>query len=277
GTPQMSAYVNGIALGSDGVLNVADFANGVLDRFDPVTAKTIAQIVLPQQRALGNHASVQPRFVDVAGSHVLISLFGTSTATTGTGAIDSYANGGRISPVPLTSVPAGSIPDSLSSAGSSTYYADIFAHAVGWIDWTTGKSRLIPVEAQVTNAPYSPNGILAAGDGTAWFTCKDGTTPLQPLCVGHTTYLSKWSVFPGPAFQIGAGVRLSQIAGIMENPQADSGPFTARVDKPHVCTASKVADHNFVVTGKSGGYCTVTVTDAHRRSVSVLVTVIAPH
>lgn len=277
GTPRAPTYAGGLAYGSDGNLYVADYNNGVLDRVDPSSGRTTMQIALPQQRVLGSSASAHPRFAVLGANGIDVSMLGTSTTGRGNGAIDEYVSGTTVRPLKLTAVPAGAIPDSLSVSGSSLYYADVFVHALGYVDESTGRSRLIPVEPFTSKLRYSPNGVAAMADGTAWFTCQDHTSPLQPLCIGHTVYLDRWSLFPGPSFTVGTKPLSSQIVGIMESPARDSGPFTARADQRSICTVSKVTDHNFVVTGKSRGHCTITVTDAKNRHAQVSATVVASH
>ncbi|MBV8584252.1 MAG: hypothetical protein JO241_09670 [Candidatus Eremiobacteraeota bacterium] len=277
GTPQAPPYVNGLAYGTDGNLYFADYDNGVLDRVSPSNGKTTHQLLLPQQVALGTKTSAQPRFLVSTPSGLMLSLFGSSTKTSGAGAIDGYAYRSALSFVKLPSVPAGSIPDSLSAKGSLVYYADVFTHALGVLDVTSRKSRLIPTQPFLAvDQRVSPNGVAAMADGSAWFTCENNATPLQPVCIGHTVYLSDWSLFPGPAFNLGLGRTQSQVVGIMESPSQDSGPFAARSSTPKICSVSTVADHNFVVTGKTGGRCTVTVTDAKRAKRKLDVLVVAP-
>ena len=275
GTPRAMPYVSGLAYGRDGNLYVTDFNNGVLDRVDSANGNTIAQILLPQQRALGAGDSVRPRSAVATNGSIALSLFGSSTAV-GSGAIDAYAFGKAIRTMRLPKIPAGSIPADLSFNGSYLYYADVFAFGVGIVDKRTGRSRFIPTQPfSDVERRFSPEGIAAMADGTAWFTCQNATPPpLQPLCIGHTVYLKRWSLFPGPSFDVDKGAGLGQIVGIMESPARNSGPFTARSSKPSVCSVSKVADHNFVVIGKATGRCKVTVTDASSRRASLSIRVI---
>ncbi|MBV8491579.1 MAG: hypothetical protein JO199_13715 [Candidatus Eremiobacteraeota bacterium] len=282
GTPHVAPYVNGLAYAGDGNLYFVDYNNGVLDRVDPSTGHTTAQILLPQQKTLAS-VSAAPRFLvnDPVTGRLLLSYFGDLTASPESGGIDSFAYPSTMATLKLPKPPAGTLPDSLSTAvyeGSGLlYYADVYVHALGVVNPKTGKARLMPTQtflAPAGGTRLSPNGVAALSDGTAWFTCQNNTNPLQPLCIGHVVYLPRWSVFPGGNVTIGIGSTVSQVVGIVESPAADSGPFTAVSASPKVCTASAVADHNFTVTGVSGGTCTVTVTDAHSVRSSVLFEVI---
>jgi streptogramin lyase len=275
GTPRAMPYVGGLAYGRDGSLYFTDFNNGVLDRVDPASGATIAQILFPQQRALGAAGSVRPQFAATTNGAMALSLSGSATAP-GSGAIDAYGFEKAIRVKTLPKIPAGSIPDELSFNGTYLYYADVFAFGIGIVDEKTGRSRLIPTQPlSDVERRVSPQGVAAMPDGTAWFTCQNSSPPpLQPLCIGHTVYLKRWSLFPGPSFDLDKGASLSQVVGIMESPARNSGPFRVRSSKPSICSVSKVVDHNFVAIGKTTGHCTVTVTDAAGRRASLHIFVI---
>jgi streptogramin lyase len=266
--------VGGLAYGRDGSLYFTDVNNGVLDRVDTATGTTLAQILLPQQRALGASGSVRPRFAATTNGTIALALAGSTTAP-GSGAIDAYVFQNRMRKTALPKVPAGSNPGQLSFIGTYLYYADVFALGIGVVDKRTGRSRLIPTQSlSDVERRVSPEGIAALPDGTAWFTCQNSSPTPKPLCIGHTVYLKRWSLFPGPSFYLDEGAALSQVVGIMESPARNSGPFTARSSKPSICTVSKIVDHNFLVTGKRSGHCTVTVTDAASRRAALRIFVI---
>jgi len=118
-----------------------------------------------------------------------------------------------------------------------------------------------------------PDFVAAMSDGTAWFTCY-GSQPGVVPCLGHTTYLSGWSIFPAQSIALfGAGLQSEQLVGVMESPSANSGPFTAASSNTDVCTVADLNDHNFNVVGTGPGACLVTVTDAHGVSQTINVTV----
>lgn len=273
GTPQALPWVNGIDF-ADGTLYFLDENNGTLDAVE-ANGRTKAQMLLPQQRAAGSQVSVAPRFLTTSSGSLLLSFLGAPrSATLSQGGIDRFAGRGRMMPLKLPKSPAGALPDTLSIDGNDLYYSDLGLHAVGFVDEASGRSRLIPtIPYSSIQVRESPNGIVAMSDGTAWFTCTNGSSPFQPLCLGHTVYLSGWSLFPGPSFTLGAGKTHAQIVGIMENPSQDSGPFTVRSSNARVCTPSKIVDHNFTITGLQAGACTIEVTDARHRRASLTVTV----
>ncbi|HTX59346.1 MAG TPA: hypothetical protein VMH02_06660, partial [Verrucomicrobiae bacterium] len=279
GTPGASPFVNGIAVAGDGDVYVLDSANGTLDQVDPRNGRTTAQLVLPQQRALGAKGSVEPRFLakDASGA-LLASFFGASIGNgLSRGGIDRYVPGAKgIAELALASAPAGALPDTLSIEGADLYYTDAGARAVGFVDVQTRDYRLIPTQPFLSLSTLrSPNGVVAMPDGTAWFTCAGDVKPFAPLCLGHTVYLDDWSLFPGPSFDVGIGGATSQVVGMMENPAQDSGPFTVRSDRPGICRAGDLREHDFVVTGVARGRCTIVVTDAHHVSKSLQVVVTA--
>jgi hypothetical protein len=273
---------NGIAYGSGGHFYVTDQNNGVVDELDPESGNAVAQIVPPEQAALGAGDTIAPRFMAIDGSGKILFTFLSAQG------FDYYAGpalGGVDSIVPASSsalsfslpaAPSGRVPDSISANGSLAYYADL-SGGLGILNTSSGLSREYPIDAFAsTSVLRGPNGVAALPDGTAWFTCFGSAleATFQPLCIGHTVYLSNWSIFPGPAFTVaGLGAAASQPVGIMEAPSANSGPFTATSSNTLVCGVSAVQDHNFVVTGESQGTCSITVTDAAAHSQSVAVTV----
>jgi streptogramin lyase len=279
GTPRVAAFAGGIAVENGGSVDVLDYANGTLDRLDARTGRVFDRVVLPQQRAIGSRGSVGPRFV-VTGSATTMWLSFLGREVAGkplAGGIDRYdANSGQVQSVALPSVPAGDVPDTLSLQGGYLYYADIAAHAVGVVNVQTGRSRLIPTQPFVSfNNRLSPGGIAALADGTAWVTCANGVVrPFRGMCLEHTVYLNGWSLFPGPAFNVGVGSSLSQVVGVMENPALDSGPFVAKTSTAKRCSLTPVVDHNFVVIGVSKGTCLVRVTDARGISAGLAIAVI---
>jgi hypothetical protein len=278
GTPQAPPYIGGIAYDGLGHVDALDYSNGVIDSVWANDGRNAGQKLLPQQKSVGAAASTDPRFL-IAGPapSMWVSYLGAARrGSFSVGGIDRFdPSSGLIAPVPLASVPAGDLPDSLSLAGANLYYADIGAHAVGVVNVQNRSSRLIPTQPFLNfNARLSPGGIAALPDGSAWFTCANGVKPFLPMCLGHTVYLNGWSIFPGPGFNVGVGAELSQIVGIMEAPSVDSGPFTATASQPKICRVSPVRDHNFVVTGLGKGSCVLRVTDAHHVSETVAVTVL---
>lgn len=280
GTPQVPANGQGMAYGGDGNVYLADLDNGLLDRIAPTTGSTNAQILTPQQQAFGANGSAGVRYITKSGAGTLYLSVNQSPGGMFQGGVDSLVPGSTvIHEVTLPNAPSGKQPDAIGSYRSHVYYADPTSNSLGFINTATGKSRSYPLEdvqyGLSANFQRIPNGIAVLSDGTAWFTCYGGLTT-QPLCLGHTVYLSGWSIFPGPDITIaGFGSASSQPVGIMESPSKDSGPFKVVSSKKSVCSVSSVRDHNFVITGVAAGVCTVTVTDASSVKATVQVTVVA--
>ena len=297
GTAKIGGNLTGLAFGSDGMLYALDQNNGVVDVFNPATAKATQQALMPQQVPLGSNDSAFPRFITQNAAGTFYFSFVGSVYTYDPG-IDTFVPGPnvKISSVPVVTSQGpknkcftnlcGTFPDGISGNGTLIYYADLEG-AVGLLDTAAKRNRLIPTQSAAegylavtaknpTNGYHSPNGVAAMNDGSAWFTCFDRTTPLQPLCVGHTVYLNGWSVFPGPKFVLYKGPEFAQVVGIMESPSQDSGPFKVTNSNHNACIVSYLTDHNFVVNGNVPGNCTITVTDAHSVKQSVSVSVQEP-
>ena len=281
-TPQFPPDGQGIDYGTDGNLYVVDYDNGIVDRIDPATGTASAQLVPQQQLAVGSGNSVRTRFVThLASGREYVSMLGASGANTPEGAVDGFAPGSsRVTPVALPSTPAGTYPDQLAASGSYLYYADVLYGAIGIIDTDAKTARLYPTSLVSASTcancvgRFVPEGIAALPNGDVWFTCQNGQTPFVPLCLGHTVYLSGWSLLPGPSVAIaGLGASGAQTVGIMERPASDSGPFHAKSSDSTICSVSSVVDHNFSITGIAPGTCIVTVTDASKNGVTLHVIV----
>jgi len=282
GTPSMRAVALGLAYAPDGNLYVLDAANGVVDRFDPVSGRTTAQLVTPQQSVLGASGSSTPRFVAVDGAGDLLltqwGRAGTYSAPLSRGSVESLApKTNRFKTYVLPKVPNGPTPDSIATQNTYAYYADPNG-GLGYIDAMGGASRYVPV-VQLSSMIYFPNnlpnGVLVMPDGSAWFTCS-GLVAFPPLCIGHTVYLSRWSIFPGSNVLVRLKQGDSQAIGIMESPAQNSGPFVTRNDNPRSCSVGTVVDHNFSVSGKRLGTCSIEVRDARGQHESLTVTVASP-
>ncbi|HTX59600.1 MAG TPA: hypothetical protein VMH02_07940, partial [Verrucomicrobiae bacterium] len=270
-----TASGQGIQYGSDGNVYVVDSRNAVVDRVDPSNGTTLTQIALPQEKQYLNVDVVTPNFMtqDSSGT-LLLTYFQYAISGYGStfGGVDSLVPGAAsMTALALPSTPSGSEGYGISANGSNVYYVDFYG-GLGYINASTGKSRLYRIISLTGNFSNSPSGVVAMPDGTAWFTCYGSGAP--PLCLGHTVYLKGWSLFPGPTFTIqGFGALNAQPVGIMEAPTASSGPFSAASSNTSACTASTVTDHNFLVTGVAPGACTVTVKDANGKSAQLQVTV----
>jgi streptogramin lyase len=282
GTPGITPSGQGIAVGNDRLLYVLDYLNGVVDQVSPASGLTERQLVLPQQETFGPNDSAYPRFIAKDGSGKLyFTYIGDTTykPPVAPGIDELVPPSTAIKSVPIFEPPSGSQPDSIGANGANLYYADLYG-ALGYIDTATNQTRLFPTfsVAQSLSSDYyeTPDGIAAMPDGTAWFTC-DNYKVLVPECLGHTVYLTGWSLFPGPTFTLLTGSGNAQGVGIMESPKVNSGPFKAVSDKTAICSIGGLSDHNFYVTGLKPGSCVVTVTDiAHHAATLQIVVQSAP-
>ena len=307
GTSGSPASIQGLSYGNDGKIYALDQNNGVVDRVDPASGQTLMQTLMPQQVTLGTGDSAFPRFVTHnAAGRMYFSYIGTfgTTSPTPTPGIDQFTPGSAptISTVPIVSAAVGwggTFPDSIDANGSLVYYADLDG-ALGVINTSTNSYRLIPTQSVVddylalqqnSNGYHSPNGVAALPDGTAWFSCYDGTTPLLPLCVGHAVYHKgvkiPWSLFPGNINLVGktkgtyvtmyAGATFAEDFGIMEAPTDNSGPFQVTFPSgSSSCSISHVKGHNFLVTGTTPGTCHILVSDKQHNVAALNITVQQP-
>jgi streptogramin lyase len=276
GTPQTSARGYGIVNGSDGNLYVMDRLNGLLDQVNPATGVTTNQFVTPQQLAMGSSDYALPYSLSSSpgGSTIYMSSPGDGNSINDTSFLDSFSvASGTYSNIALPSTFNHSVSDQRLT-GSDLYFADL-EWGLGVADLSNGTSREYPVllNGELAASGLLPDFVAAMSDGTAWFTCY-GSQPGVVPCLGHTTYLSGWSIFPAQSIALfGAGLQSEQLVGVMESPSANSGPFTAASSNTDVCTVADLNDHNFNVVGTGPGACLVTVTDAHGVSQTINVTV----
>jgi len=275
GTPGYGPSGFGIAYASDGNLYVMDRNNGVLDQVNPATGATTKQLLTPQQVTIGTSDSAGLYDMGGGGATLYVASAGQFSAFYPNGFLDSFNVGQQsYTVVGLPSTFATEI-EAPSVNGTTLYYGDLY-WGIGSVNLTTGSARMFPVEVNGVATSLTPNGVAAMSDGTAWFTCYGSSAfpTFQPGCVGHTIYLSGWSIFPSRSFALfGTGTESEQLVGIMESPSSNSGPFTAVSSTTSVCTATSVSDHNFNVVGVGAGACLITVTDAHGVSESINVTV----
>ncbi len=266
GTPQVPARPWGITAGPSGDLWFADFLNGVI--YQVTTSGSLTAHITPQQLALGNSGSSHPSYI-VPGSG---KLYLTQLSSPGT--LDSLTSGGTFATIAL---PAGAAPYFAASHTGEVAFDDLGGDdSIGIYTIATGKLVELPTQAaDLKSLLHVPNGLSFAHDGSIWFACYGNVTVGSPLCLGHLTLGSTWSVFPGTIFSLGVGATKTQLRGIGE--KGDSAPFTASSSNTAIATVAAANvpndDHNFVVTGIAAGTVTITITDAHSRSVPITVTV----
>lgn len=261
-----------------GVLVTDDFINGSVDLIDPTTGGVTAQYVTNLQTSFGSNAifdSSQPYDSASDGSQLYLGQIGNWNAALPVGDVEAFNPGTHaFTTVPIVAGPSSTQPILPAVSGTTLYVSDFGKGSLDVMNLSTGSARSIPLYPGTGQFSTLPNGLAVLSDQTAWFSCYGSNATFQPLCVGHTVYLSGWSVFPGSAVTIaGAGTQGAQLMGIMEAPSANSGPFTESSSNTSVCTIGNASDHNFMIVGQAGGACVVTVTDAHGVSQTVNVTV----
>lgn len=268
----------GVVAGPDGNLYVADFNNGTIDQVSTAGA-TLNQYTLPEQRALdaaypGQGYPAFPRFLATGtDGRIYITEGSQGVNWPLTGAAESMSTSGSFGAAVFPSAVVGYRPDSVAANNGMVMFSDLGNSAVGTYDIASGSLRELPVSDyfsfQLTGRGV--NGVAFTPDHSPWFNCYGGTGSLS-LCVGHIVLTSAWSVLPSRTVNIyGAGVANGQMMGIAES--GNSGPFTITTSNSAIATAANISDHNFTVVGNAPGSATLTVTDAHARSVTLNVSV----
>lgn len=265
---------------ANGALYVTDADNGELDAYN-ISSGTWTQYPSPDNAtwfAQGGGFAFLYQSVQL-GDTIYVGSFGNDyVVQLPTGSIYAFNTSSNTWGTTYT-MPAAvaAMPAAYAVNDNVLYYGDFSGTDVlGYINLADGDVRAIPQGIYGQPGPQIYNdGAAAMSDGTAWFSCYNSSVnPVPPLCIGHTVYLSGWSVWPGTQIPVnGAGTQGEQLIGIMEAPTANSGPFTAVSSNTNVCTTTSVQSHNFNIVGVAAGACSVVVTDAHSVSETISVTV----
>ncbi|HTX56958.1 MAG TPA: hypothetical protein VMD47_07620 [Candidatus Acidoferrales bacterium] len=284
GTPQIPfGFARQIAYAGN-VLSIPDTYSGAVDVINPSPSPpaVVGQYLSNLQAsfgAAGVYDSADAYDGTTDGTTVYIANLGNWNAAVLAGDIEAFnPSTDAFTTLPIVQGPNGPEPGAMGKSGNLLYYQDFNNTALGLINVSSDAARLIPIPLDTSptgnSAFFFPNGVAAMPDGTAWFTCYGEAQTFQPLCIGHTVYLSGWSVWPSSSISvIGAGTQAAQIMGIMEAPSSNSGPFTETSSNTSVCQIASASDHNFMIVGQSAGACTVTVKDASGTTQTVNVTV----
>jgi streptogramin lyase len=277
GIPGNYPYLGGMAFGADGNLYTVDYKNGVVYQINSagVVANTFT---LPEELAMGPSVWAFPRFITNGSDHKLyITEGGQGLTYPYNGALESMTTSGTFARINMPAAAASSAsavqPDQITASGSSIYWDDLQSDALGSLDLTTNSVREVPITDGLSFQlnGHNPNGVAVAPDGSQWFSCY-GYTGNPMLCLGHMVLNSTWSVMPSRTVNIyGSGPNSGIYMGIAES--GNSGPFTLSSADPTIANPTGIADHNFSIVGYAPGTTTVTVTDAHGRSVTVTVNV----
>lgn len=266
------AYPQGIALGNDGKLYIANFSAyaGNVVQYDGTAFTAFG---LP-----GVVQSQMPRYI-VNGSDG--NLYETSAGSCAVmpcgGALNAMTTAGTFTPIAL---PDGySQPDDIAAGKGFVAFVDLGDAAVGTYDFTSKEVRDYPIEpntGQVVCCSVwsAPNGVTVASDGTLWYVTYGALSTGGPLGIAHVVMTSNWSVWPSQKISLfGSGPQAAQLIGVMES--GDSGPFTLTSSDKTIATLQPIAgeSHNFHLVGVGPGNCTVTITDKNGRSETISVSV----
>ena len=171
-------------------------------------------------------------------------------------------------PLPLNVAPA---QEQYGSVSGKVYFGDIRFEGIGVYDTSTRTLVMLPM---VNYAGFS--GIAVDKSGATWLSCS---TPAGVACVERFALTSTWAVYPSTKINLytqdlNGNPLPPGLIGLGET--GNSGPFTVASSNAKVCTASVISgfDHNIQVNPVAPGKCTLSVTDAHARTVRVFATVI---
>ena len=172
---------------------------------------------------------------------------------------------------------AGSFPYILAPSKTKIYYNDFIWGGLGSYDPATGELVILPLRNPL--GASGVGGITVDASGTPWVGCTitNGTT--QIACIESVKLTATWKVYPSGSIKLYTqsqqGTPLPPgLIGIGET--GNSGPFTVMSSDTTICTASVISgfDHNIQVNPVKAGKCTLSITDAHSRTVNVAVQVI---
>lgn len=254
-----------MTMGSDGSLWATDIFNDGVDSIavsgSNQGSSTFTQ--LPQ----GPWTGTDPIFLQGIAQASDRNLYTGDPAPQSGGSIDY----GKATPSPsFTPLPLpadGVLPDLLATAPGKVYFSDHRFGALGIRDVTAHTTVLLPLQFSV-----SAVGPLAVdGNGTPWVGCRTRT---NGACIESVALSSVWNVFPGTTLVMyssdpNGNTLPVGLLGIGET--GNSGPFA--VSSSGVCTAAIINgyDHDVQVNPLATGRCTVSITDAHARTVKVNV------
>jgi streptogramin lyase len=158
-------------------------------------------------------------------------------------------------------------PYVMASGPGKVYFNDIKFDGLGIYDIASRSMVVLPL-------PTTAFGPIAVDpSGKPWISCITST---GAACVERVALTATWAVYPSTKFTLHLGTGATPppaLIGIGET--GNSGPFTVKTSKSAVCTAAILSgfEHNIQVTPVAAGTCTLSIGDAHGRTVKVAVTV----
>ncbi|HEV3155412.1 MAG TPA: hypothetical protein VGZ02_16495 [Candidatus Baltobacteraceae bacterium] len=172
-------------------------------------------------------------------------------------------------------LPAGAVPYLFApDANGVVYFSDYRYYGLGVYNTSTGSMVDLPLPAPIDG------GIVIDSKGVPWSACISALVLPRQACVERVALTSTWEVFPAATLTLYTQDEYGNplppgLLGIGET--GNSGPFTVSSSNTHVCTAQVVSgfDHNIAVNPLKAGTCTLSITDAHARTVKTYVTVVS--
>ncbi|HEV3154427.1 MAG TPA: hypothetical protein VGZ02_11530 [Candidatus Baltobacteraceae bacterium] len=200
--------------------------------------------------------------------YAAVPFLGTST---GEGALDSGPAKAAPSFASLALPSIGIEPIVVAAGSGKIYFLDFHFGGLGIYDIANKKIVVLP-----TPTLAAGSGIIVDGIGVPWVSC---VTASKAACIERIALTATWAVYPSVKVNLylkdpNGNPLPPGLIGMGET--GNSGPFTVTSSNPKICTASVISgfDHNIRVNPVIAGKCTLSVTDAHARTVKVFVTVI---
>jgi streptogramin lyase len=268
-TPGLPAAPSGLTAAPNGNVFFADTANGMVYKLDAsgqLTGYITPAQMIDKCTAIDTVAAPDDSRVFVAGWRFEDGCNSSNYQ----GVLYSMTQSGSFAPLALP-MDAYNDPYLTNSAGGIVTFAAPDINSIGVFSPVTGKLEVLPTQT-MGFGPNKPREAVAASPSSVWFS-PVGFTRNQtgPLSLGNLVLTSKWGIFPGTTIDLPSG-SFPQLIGIGET--GDSGPFSVVSSNPSLIQVKLAPnlDHDFVITrGKANGTAIVSVSDAHGRTVDVVV------